>query len=114
MSIKTHYHGQIAIIELSGRFDAHAAPLLKAWQDKANMPAQVIVDLSGVTFIDSTALATLVSGMKRCRQHGGDLYLCGLQQPVRIIFELTKLDRAFGIFPSETEAITAFSIPVAL
>jgi anti-sigma B factor antagonist len=112
MSIKTYLHGQIGLIELSGRFDAHATPALKTWQDQPDPPANVVVDLSGVTFIDSTALAVLVSGMKRCRQRGGDLHLCGLQQPVRIIFELTKLDRAFEIFPSSAEAISAFATPI--
>ena len=114
MSITTHLHGQVAVIELSGRFDAHQAPAVKAWQDAPGAPANLVVDLSGVTFIDSTALATLVSGMKRCRQLGGDLHLCGLRQSVRIIFELTKLDRAFEIFSDQAEAIGAFGAPVAL
>jgi anti-sigma B factor antagonist len=113
MSIKTRIHGQIAVIELSGRFDAHVAPAVKAWQDERGARAQVVVDLSGVTFIDSTALATLVSGMKRCRQLGGDMHLCSLRQPVAIIFELTKLDRAFRIFSSAPEAISAFGASIA-
>jgi len=40
----------------------------------------------------------------------GDLYICGLQQPVRIIFELTRLDKFFEIFPAEEDAIAAFSL----
>ena len=55
------------------------------------------------------ALSALVEGMKRSRQLEGDLRLCNLQQPVRMIFELTRLDRAFEIFSSEEEAIQAFS-----
>ncbi len=68
------------------------------------------MNLAGVQFVDSTALATLVQGMKRCRQLKGDLRLCGLQQPVRMIFELTRLDKAFEIFSGEDEAIQAFVI----
>ena len=46
--------------------------------------------------------------MKHCQQKGGNLHLYGLQQSVRIIFELTRLDRAFEIYNEEDEAINAF------
>jgi anti-sigma B factor antagonist len=108
MSVKAYHHNQIAVVQLSGRFDAHVAPEVKTLLERADTPAQMVVDLSAVTFIDSTALATLVSGMKRSRQRDGDLHLCGMQQPVRIIFELTKLDRAFDLFANQNEAIRAF------
>lgn len=102
--------GAISILELSGRFDAFEVLAVKSWLDERTTrpPAQVIVNLSGVEFIDSTGLATFVQGMKHCRQHDGDLYLCGLQQGVRIIFELTRLDKAFEIFSAEDDAIKAF------
>jgi anti-sigma B factor antagonist len=67
-----------------------------------------VVDLEGVSFIDSTGLATLVQGMKRCREEQGDLYLVGLRQPIRIIFELTRLDKAFKIYGNLQEAAQAF------
>ena len=70
---------------------------------------QVVVNLAGVNFIDSTGLATLVQGMKHCRQEKGDLRLCGLQQPVRIIFELTRLDKAFEILTDEESAVNSFA-----
>ena len=71
-------------------------------------PANLIVNLESVVFIDSTGLATLVHGVKHCRQRGGDLHLCGLQKPVRTIFELTRLDNVFKIFSIEADAIAAF------
>ncbi len=108
MNMQTRTHKQIQVIELHGRFDAHVVPEVKAWQDAAADISKIVVNLSGVHFVDSAALATLVRGMKRCRQQGGDLRICGLQQPVRIIFELTKLDKAFDIRASEAEAIQAF------
>jgi anti-sigma B factor antagonist len=67
------------------------------------------VDLEGVTFIDSTALATLVQGLNRCRKLNGDLHLCGLRQQVYMIFELTRLDKAFNIFVDENHAIQAIT-----
>ena len=60
--------------------------------------------------LNSTGLSTLVQGTKQSRMQDGDLYICGLQQPVRIIFELTRLDKFFEIFPAEEDAIAAFAL----
>lgn len=108
MDITAYTHEQIAVIELSGRFDAHFAPQVKVLIERSDTPVQVLINLTAVTFIDSAALATLVSGMKRCRHVGGDLRLCGLQQSVKIIFELTRLDRAFSVYPNEDAALSSF------
>lgn len=109
MTMHEASQGSVPILNLDGRFDAHVVPSVNQWIDKTTAagPAQVIVDLSNVNFIDSMALATLVRGMKRCRQQQGDLYLCGLQQPVRIIFELTRLDKAFTLFADCDQALHA-------
>ena len=114
MELQVSHIGSVQILALSasaGRFDAHTAPPLASWLDQvsAQLPAQVVVNLEHVYFIDSTALATLVRGMKRCRQQGGDLHLCALQSPVRIIFELTRMDRAFSLFPTVEQAVAGFA-----
>ncbi|MBP1464913.1 STAS domain-containing protein [Candidatus Chloroploca sp. M-50] len=108
MALTTRTVGNVTVLELTGRFDAHMAPALLEWYGKLRT-AQVVVNLAGVNFIDSSALAALTGGMKRCRQQKGDLKLCALQQPVQVIFELTRMNRAFEIFPSETEAIASFT-----
>jgi anti-sigma B factor antagonist len=110
MEIQTYKAQNIEILKLAGRFDAYEAPAVVAWLDKATAktPAQVVINLGGVKFVDSTALAALVQGMKHARQREGDVHLCHLQQPVRIIFELTRLNKALNIFGSEEEAVEAF------
>lgn len=112
MELQEKSMNNIKVLTLSGRFDALTSPGVQSWLEDATKakPAQIVVNLAAVTFIDSTALSTLVAGMKRARQLDGDLRLCKLQQPVRMIFELTRLDKAFEIFPGEEEAIGAFSI----
>lgn len=114
MQIQESQVNTLTILELSGRFDAYNAPaleaLLKRVADKT--PAYALVNLSGVPFIDSTGLATLVQGMKRCRQQNGDVYLSCLQQPVQIIFELTRFDRVFSIFGTQEDAIEACLLKV--
>jgi anti-sigma B factor antagonist len=108
--MQSRREGLITVLSLDGRFDAHNAPEVVEWLEKnieANA-AQLVINLTEVKFIDSTALAALVKGIKRCRQLGGDLRLCGLQKPVQIVFELTRLDKAFYIFADERAAVGSF------
>ncbi len=103
-------NSNVKILRLAGRFDTPNVNPVQARIDEAveTEPAYLVVNLQDVGFVDSTGLATLVAGMKRSREKKGDLRLCGLQQPVRMIFELTRLDKAFEIFNSEEEAVQAF------
>ncbi len=107
MEIKKSSHGDTFILRLKGRFDAHEVVQVRDWLNEqiGIGNTHLVVNLAEVNFIDSSALSTLVQGLKHCREKGGDLTLCALQQPVRVIFELTRLDKAFGIYATEQEAI---------
>jgi len=69
---------------------------------------KIVVDLSECEFIDSSFLGALVVNLKKATSRGGDLKLCGLQSAVNSMFELTRMNRAFEIFKSKTEAINSF------
>lgn len=88
-------------LRLKGRFDAHETEafrtILTTLLADESRPADIAVHLGDVEFIDSTALAELVRGMKQCRDRDGDLVLSSPSAPVRVILELTKLDLAFTI-----------------
>ena len=103
---------QVQILRLSGRFDAYEVPAVAAFLNEKIDAGQnnIVVNLGQVGFIDSAALSTLVQAMKRARQSGGDCRLCGLQQSVRIIFERTRLDRAFQIFSDEAVATQYYAL----
>lgn len=101
-------YGGITVLRLWGRFDAHNIDNVRTYMEKNTAVSQLVINLAGVNFVDSTALSTLVQGMKWMRQRGGDLHLAALQQPVHIIFELTRLDKAFPIFPDVAAAAEAF------
>lgn len=110
MKLNWSEQDDMRILELSGRFDAYEVPAVNDWITEYIDAdhAKVVINLTNVNFIDSTALASLVKGMKHCRQYGGDLHLCNLDQAVRIIFELTRLDKAFNIYDSVEAATGAF------
>jgi anti-sigma B factor antagonist len=111
MQLQSRMIDSIAVLDLNGRFDNYTTPAVTAWLEQASRSStpRVVVNLAGVNFVDSTALATLVRGLKRCRQQNGELYLCGLQPPVYMIFELARLDRAFSIFADADHAIRTMS-----
>lgn len=88
-----------ADFSISGRFDAFSAPkfedaVLSVMNDGV---FNIVIDLSDVVFIDSTALAELVKVMKRSRESGGDLELIDPSDSVKVIFEVTRLDQVFTI-----------------
>ena len=66
---------------------------------------QIIVDLEGVDFLDSTGLGVLVGGLKRLRSHDGDLTLVCTHQRILKVFEITGLTKVFAIHSSVDEAV---------
>lgn len=65
----------------------------------------VIVDFSKSGYIDSSGLGALVSISKRVRDAGGDLRLAGLNDDLRTLFELTRLDALFPLFATRADAL---------
>jgi anti-sigma B factor antagonist len=110
MDLESRMVDNVNVLALSGSFNNYTAQAVRQWIDTATTtaPAWLVVNLSQVGFMDSTALSTLVHGMKRSRELNGDLRLCGLQQPVRMIFEMTRLDQIFEIFTHEADAVLAY------
>lgn len=70
--------------------------------------SKVIIDLSQVEFVDSSFLGTLVTGLKRTAIKNGDLKIVDLQEPVRTMFELTRLYKIFEIFDAVEDALNSF------
>ena len=102
-----------AVIAVAGEVDLYTAPELKrelvAAVDQGMR--RVVVDLSEATFIDSTTLGVLLSGVKRLRPVGGELAVVCTDRNIRKIFEITLLDRVFSIHESRDEALAAAAAP---
>ena len=115
MEMNTRVIDNIYVLDLAGRFDTNTVSPVAAWLERitATPHARVLVNLAQTTFVDSTALATLIQALRRSRDAQGDLALCGMHRPVSMIFELTRLDRAFTIFQDEDQAIQAFTLKTA-
>jgi len=69
---------------------------------------RILVDFSETGYIDSSGLGALVSISKKIREAGGELRLSGLNEDLRSLFELTKLDTLFAIAETPKQALASF------
>ncbi|MEO7994513.1 MAG: STAS domain-containing protein [bacterium] len=111
MDIATREQNNILIVDIKGELDAKAAPDLKdALTDKiTGGQHRVLVNLSDISYLDSAGLGVLVSGLKFATRQNGDLRMWGLQDEVKNIFQLTRLNKVFQIFDTEEQAMASFA-----
>ncbi len=97
------------LITCAGRLNATSAPALKARMHElvSRGHVELVCDLSAVSFLDSSGLAALVSGLKATREAGGWIKLAGLNLQVRSIFSLTRLERVFELYPDVEAALSS-------
>ncbi len=96
------------VLALEGEIDLHEAPNIKQKLQpliQARSP-RLLVDLAGVSYIDSSGLALFIEAMQRVQAYGGKFALCGLRPTVRTIFEIARLDQVFSIFNDRDAAAT--------
>jgi anti-sigma B factor antagonist len=98
----------IPVLAVRGEVDVSTAPeLRKRLIGLAERGSTVVVvDLREVSFVDSTALGVLVSGVKRLRSSGGDLRLVVTQPHISKVFEITGLTAVFDIFDTPEAAVS--------
>jgi anti-sigma B factor antagonist len=100
------------IVTPRGEIDAHSAPRLRATiVDELEDPAvsHLVVDLSGVSFLDSSALGVLVGTLKRMREREGRLDVVLPSSHARRVFEITALDRVLELHETVEAAMAAAS-----
>lgn len=97
------------VVAVSGELDVSSAPRLRSMIVEAATAGgvNVVLDLSGVEFVDSTGLGVIVGSLKRLRGLGGDLRLAGGDQGVRRVFEMTGLDLVMPMHDSVDDAVSS-------
>ena len=97
------------VIKLQGEVDLYAAPELKDHVNRAieSGKTKLVLDLTDATFIDSTPLGILVSGMKRLRPRGGMLAVLCPDPTMARIFDITGLNRMFSVHDTLAGALAA-------
>ncbi|WP_424360294.1 STAS domain-containing protein [Methylocystis parvus] len=102
-------NGKVVISVKEERLDAHNSSELKEHILKTLEEGgrDLVVVLSDVKFIDSSGLGALLSGYKNASQRSGTLVLSSLQPRVLSMFELTRLNRVFEIYPRLQDALSS-------
>src|ERR1051325_7181054 len=97
----------VAVIALGGEVDVYTSPRVQ--EEIVNLlnggTHKLIVDLTGVEYLDSTGLGVLIGGLKRARERDGDLKLICDNVRILRIFEITGLTKIFDIHRTEAEAL---------
>jgi anti-sigma B factor antagonist len=97
------------VLPLEGEIDLHVSPRVSASLGAMidQKPPRLVVDMTRVSYIDSSGLAVLIEGMQNVEAYGGKFILAGIQENVMPIFEIARLDQVFIIFPHVDAALAA-------
>lgn len=98
-------NNNVTVLELSGILDGIRGNELRrevsTIMDKGTNI--LLLDLKNVKFIDSSGLGALVSAMQIVRKTDGQLFICSINDQVKMLFQLTKMDRIFQTFADQEE-----------
>jgi anti-sigma B factor antagonist len=110
MSFEVHKRDDITVVDVKGQLIVgNRQELKQKVLDELEAGARkFLVDFAGTGYIDSSGLGVLVSLSKKIREQGGELRLANLNEDLRTLFELTKLDTLFHIASNREEALASF------
>jgi anti-sigma B factor antagonist len=100
LKVSTRSQSGRIIMSLGGEIDLYTAPRLHGELVTVlagDAPAQIVVDMSGVEFCDSTGMNVLLAAHRRAREQGGDLELAAPRPAVRKILQVTGLESVFTV-----------------
>jgi len=114
VNISTRQSGNATILDINGDVTLYNSPeIRKTLMDALNKKGtqRVIVNMSGVNYIDSAGVASLVEGLKLARSLKNGFALYGLNKHPREVLELTRLSKVFEIYDNESEAVSGPAPP---
>ena len=111
MQLDAHTERDIDILELHGEVDmANARTLRRLLKGKAKSKCRaLLLDVSRLSFIDSTGLAAIIEYLRDSTQFGGRFCIGGAGEQLRAIFEVVRLDKAMPIFADSAKAKEALA-----
>lgn len=110
MHVTTRKVDSVTIVSIDGHLDTSTAPEaqqhLDGLQDEGVQ--KILVDFTDLDYISSAGLRVLLATAKRLTASGGELHLCGLNETVGEVFEISGFNVILNVFATEVEALTAF------
>ena len=103
------HQDDIPVLDVIGEIDIYTTPQFKEAVSAAideNKPA-IVINMTKVTYMDSSGFGTLLSATKRLRPLDGALYLSGCNEAIQRMLQITRLNTIFGVYTTEEEAVAA-------
>ncbi len=106
LDIRTERSATLCEITLRGEVDVYTAPQLKQAlvESIEGGCSNIVVNLEGISFIDSSGLGVLVSALRRARERDGAVRIVCTRENILKIFRITGLDKVFPVFADAAEA----------
>ncbi|MSR20735.1 MAG: anti-sigma factor antagonist [Gemmatimonadetes bacterium] len=110
MGFRVSQNGEVTLVEVEGQLIVGNRRELKqqVLDRLQGGDRKFVVDFASTGYIDSSGLGVLVSLSKKIREQGGELRLSSLNEDLRTLFELTKLDTLFRIADTKEKALEGF------
>ena len=111
MKINIQDYNKVTVIELQGDLDVDVAELFRNTITDiiAKQKTCIVLDMSGVDFIDSQGLEQLLWSRDYCSENKRELRIAGLDENCRRILEITQLENEFDHYPELSEAVKSFA-----
>ncbi len=110
MQISSETMDGVTVVRLEGNLDTDTSSEAHDYVNKAidDGAAKVVVSLDKVDFVSSAGLRILLATGKRLSGTGGSLRVCGLNETVNEVFEISGFSTILNVFPAETDALSGF------
>jgi len=110
LKIETRQIDRVTVVSCSGRivFGEEATALRDNLKRVLTQSRSIVLNLSGVSYIDSGGLGTLVGVYSSARSAGADIKLTGLGHRIRDVLQITKLATVFEVYDNEQQAVASF------
>jgi anti-sigma B factor antagonist len=107
LEVETRENQGLPVIAVKGEIDVYTVPMFKRAISEAidKGSRHLLIDLTHVTYMDSSGFGTLLGATKRLRSSGGSLSLIGPNEVIARMLKITRLDTIFAIYNTEAEAI---------
>lgn len=111
MKIKQNPQGEVMVLEMSGKimggpdFDKFKGEIADLIEKGFN---NVVLDMSGVPWINSTGLGILITGYHSLKAAEGSMKVCNVKERVLSIFYISQLENIFQVFPTLDEAMASY------
>ena len=109
LKIETRTVNDRPVLDLTGEVDSYNAPKLRekmvALIDEGN--TDLLINMTGVDYIDSTGLGTLVGGLKRATEKNGQIRIICPNEQIYKVFNITGLVKVFTIYDNEQDALAS-------